>query len=78
MAGFVEIKKKPTYPKDHKPAMEVPKGGSSCAKCEYLKDADKRLCGNPHYQAYYGTDKIPLPIDQYCSDWFAEKKGGQD
>lgn len=68
--------RKATYPPDHQAAMRVPKGGSSCEKCEYLKDAKKRICGNKHFIAWGGPDKpagsnkIPFPIDEYCSDWF--------
>ena len=50
--------------------MRVPKGGSSCKKCEYLKDAEKGLCGNEYFVAWHGSDKIPAPINEYCSDWF--------
>lgn len=31
---------KAQYPADHKPAMRVPAGGSSCASCEYLKSGN--------------------------------------
>jgi len=54
--------------------MRVPKGGSSCKKCEYLKDAEKGLCGNEYFVAWHGSDKIPAPIDSYCSDWFSTAK----
>lgn len=67
---------KPTYPADHEPGMRVPKGGSNCAKCEYLKDREKGLCGQPNFVAWNGSDKIPGPIDSYCSDWFEPAKGG--
>lgn len=66
-------KKKATYPADHEPGMRVPEGGSNCAKCEYLKDAEKRLCGNKYFIAWHGSNKIPAPIESYCSDWFEEK-----
>lgn len=62
---------KPEYPADHKPAMQVPKGGSSCSKCEYLMAGSN--CGNEYYQKYYGTSKIPKPVDEFCSDWFSPK-----
>lgn len=72
---------KATYPADHVAAMQVPKGGSMCASCEYLKDAKNRICGSPHFKAWEGpnkpagSDKIPLPIDQFCSDWYEPKDG---
>lgn len=60
---------KPTYPKDHKAGMRVPKGGSSCANCEYLAD-NKKDCTNTFFQKWNGSPVIPAPIDEYCSDWF--------
>lgn len=65
--------KQPTYPPDHKPALEVPKGGSSCASCRYYKGDQK--CGSPDYAKYYGTDAIPLPPDRWCSDWYEAAPG---
>lgn len=60
------------FPFDHKPGMKVPKGGSNCAKCEYL-GKDKLICTNKYFIEWNGGDKIPAPIDSYCSDWFEEK-----
>lgn len=56
------------FPKDHQPGMRVPKGGSSCAKCKYLKPGNR--CGNEYFQQWHGSDKIPAPAAEYCSDWF--------
>lgn len=67
---------KVTYPPDHKPGMEIPEGGSSCRSCEYLKDAEKRICGNKYFIEWNGNEVIPKPIDRYCSDWYEEKKAG--
>lgn len=64
--------KKFQLPKDHKPAMHVPKGGSSCASCEYL-GGDKKTCKNKYYIQYYATNKLPFPADEFCSDWYHEK-----
>lgn len=50
--------------------MEVPEGGSMCANCKFLKDADKGLCGNKYFIAWNGSPKIPGKIDEYCSDWY--------
>jgi hypothetical protein len=61
--------------------MEVPQGGSMCANCEYLKDAKNRICGNTFFVAWEGpnkpagSDKIPLPVDRYCSDWYEPADG---
>ena len=65
--------KQPTYPPDHKPALEVPKGGSSCATCQFYKGNQK--CGSPDYAKFYGTDHIPLPPDRFCSDWWEAAPG---
>ena len=69
----------PKLPSGHIAAMRVPKGGSICAKCEYLvkgKGLTGRHCKEPNFIAWKGPNKpagsslIPLPIDEYCSDWF--------
>ena len=65
---------KPQFPLNHKPGMRVPRGGSSCFKCEYYKGNMK--CGNKYFIAWNGSDKIPAPNpDEYCSDWFEIRKG---
>lgn len=64
-------KKKAQYPPDHKPGMKVPKGGSSCAKCEYL-GKDGKTCTNKYFIAWNGSKFLPAPKDEYCSDWFEE------
>ncbi len=63
-----------TYPKDHVPGMRVPKGGSSCASCEYLR-ADKKTCGNEYFVKWNKSNVIPGPIDSYCSDFYEPAKG---
>lgn len=56
-------------PKDHQPGIRVPKGGSSCASCEYYKGGMK--CGNKYFIKWNGSDKIPAKApDEYCSDWY--------
>lgn len=65
---------KPTYPPDHKPAMQVPKGGSSCASCEYVSK-DHLNCSNKHFIKWFGSSKLPKPADEYCSDWYEPAKG---
>jgi hypothetical protein len=63
-----------TLPKNHKAAMQVTKGGTTCKNCEYV-DADKHECKNPHYVTWNGGDpKLPdLPLDEICSDWWEAK-----
>lgn len=63
----VSKKKLPEYPADHKVGMKVPKGGSNCAKCEYVSGNN---CANKYFVAWLGTNKIPAPIDSYCCDFF--------
>lgn len=65
----------PTYPADHrdKVGMRVPKGGSSCAKCEYL-GKDGASCTNKYWIKWNnGNAKLPAPADEYCSDYFEAK-----
>jgi hypothetical protein len=57
------------YPKDHVPGMKVPKGGSSCSKCEYFVEGGN--CRNEYFIKWNGSSKIPAPPDEYCSDWFS-------
>lgn len=60
----------PDYPTDHKAAMRVPKGGSSCESCRFVSE-DKRHCSNEHYIKWNnGSKDLPLPADEYCSDWY--------
>jgi hypothetical protein len=60
-------------PKNHKAGLRVPKGGSCCANCEYWVAATEEKegrCTNKYYQKWAGTDKIPYPPDEYCTDWW--------
>lgn len=57
-----------TYPPDHQPGMKVSKGGSSCLTCEYYKGDS--TCGNEYFKKWMGSDKMPAPPDEYCSDWW--------
>jgi hypothetical protein len=60
----------PSYPKTHQAAMCVPKGGSSCASCRFVSE-DKKECSNEYYIKWNNGSKVlPLPADEYCSDWF--------
>lgn len=58
---------KPTYPADHKAAMKVTKGGSMCKNCEYVNG---QKCTNEYFIKWNGSDIIPAPTDEYCSDWW--------
>jgi hypothetical protein len=67
------------YPPDHQFGMEVPSGGSNCAKCEYLAD-NKKDCTEEHFiewQRRNGAEKpeeIPRRITAYCCDDFEAAK----
>jgi len=60
----------PVYPQNHKVGMKVPKGGSDCAKCEYVSG---QKCTNKKWVGWHGSDKIPEPTDQYCCDFYEIK-----
>ena len=55
------------YPADHQLGMQVPTGGSDCAKCEYV---DGQNCKNEIFQKWNGSPTIPAPTDEYCCDLF--------
>lgn len=63
-----------SYPKDHKFGMAVPDGGSNCAKCEYLKDPKKHVCGNFYFIKWNKGEIIPAKdMSKYCCDVFEAK-----
>lgn len=66
-------------PPDHLFAMEVPKGGSSCAKCHYVGQ-DSEHCGNSYFQNWRKSlghmedpGLLPKPANEYCCDVFEAK-----
>jgi GNAT superfamily N-acetyltransferase len=60
----------PDYPDTHQAAMRVPKGGSSCSSCRFVSE-DKKECSNEHFIKWNnGSKELPLPADEYCSDWY--------
>jgi broad specificity phosphatase PhoE len=77
---IIKVSDKFTLPPDHQPGMRVPKGGSSCASCEYLGE-DDRTCVNKNFIAWdggsekpKGSDKLPFAADEYCTDWYEPKE----
>lgn len=62
------VHKLPIYPPDHAVGVIVPEGGSSCAKCEYLRRGGN--CAEKHFQEWNGGSKIPGPVNNYCCDFF--------
>lgn len=68
--GLIEFRhKEPTYPEDHIPALRVPKGGSSCSSCRFLSE-DRCHCHNDYFIRWHGSDRLPYPCDEFCSDWW--------
>ena len=55
-------------PDTHKAGMAVPKGGSSCASCTFYEG--NQICGNKYWVQWNGSNNIPKPADEYCSDWY--------
>ncbi len=62
-----------TFPKDHVPGLRVPKGGSSCASCEYL-GKDRKTCTNTYFIRWNGNNILPAPPDEFCSDYWEPRK----
>jgi hypothetical protein len=61
-------------PSGHQVGMRVPKGGSSCANCKFLKPG--LHCGSVLFQKWNGSDKIPTKAaDEYCSDYWEPREG---
>lgn len=44
-----------------------------CANCKFLKDPQKKICGEPNFIAWNGSSLIPGEINAYCSDWYMPK-----
>lgn len=71
--------KLPTYPKDHKPGMVVPRGGSMCLNCKFYsapKPASNSYgtCSEENFVSWNGSAEIPNRPDEYCSDWYMPRK----
>lgn len=63
-----------SYPKGHRPGTKVPRGGSSCASCKWVRPRDDGSgmanCASQYFQEWAGTNEIPVVPDSYCSDWW--------
>lgn len=70
---MADPKTPPAYPADHQVGMRVPKGGSDCAKCEYVSE-DGTACSNKGFVMWNGSNKLPAPPDEYCCDFFEAKQ----
>lgn len=62
-------------PPDHQLGMQVPKGGSMCANCQFL--ADPQTCGNKGFVTWNGTGTLPAPADEYCCDLYQPGQSAQ-
>ena len=60
----------PEYPPDHKVGMEVPEGGSDCAKCSFWDGED---CENKLFRQWNGSGTIPTAPTKYCCDFFKSR-----
>jgi hypothetical protein len=57
--------------------MRKPTGGNfTCAACRFLSE-DRKRCGSPDYARVMGTDALPLPAEEMCSNFF-EPASGED
>lgn len=66
--AWVGVDEGPIYPPGHLLGMEVPDGGSSCAKCRFWH-VDH--CHNEGFVRWNGgSSKIPVEPDCYCCDLF--------
>ena len=59
-----------TFPPNHKAGMQITKGGSMCANCEYwVKKGNK--CNSEYWLKWNdGNDQIPVAADEYCCNWW--------
>ena len=66
------------HPEGHAVGVIVPKGGSSCANCSWLRK--NKRCANAYFQRWRreteGAEKpevLPAPADEYCCDLWSPK-----
>lgn len=71
----MSVHKLPIYPPDHAVGSIVPEGGSSCAKCEYVKGQN---CRQKLFVEWNGGPRIPGPVNSYCCDFFEAASKVQD
>jgi hypothetical protein len=71
LAASKKEHKLPVYPPDHPVGMNVPNGGSSCAKCEYV---DGQKCKQKLFIEWNGSNVIPGAVEAYCCDFFEAGK----
>jgi len=63
------------YPADHQIGMKVPKGGSDCAKCEYVSE-DEKKCSNKYFIRWNGSKFLPEKANEFCCDFFETRDTG--
>jgi len=67
---------KMVLPSNHKAGLHVPKGVSCCANCKWWvhkENSEEYHCINTYYQEWAGTDSIPYPADEYCTNSWEPK-----
>ena len=59
-------------PPHHVPGMHVPRGGSSCANCTYVRERDDGPhCVEPGFVLWNRGTRLPVDdARDYCSDWW--------
>jgi hypothetical protein len=70
-------------PRDHQPAMVVPREGARCSTCKFIEPSSGGfgttgwLCSNRNYQRWAGTNLLVDPVtglevdpSRFCSDWY--------
>ncbi len=68
LEGYVGGAQESFYLPGHRLGMEVPTGGSSCARCKFWLDS---VCSSPGFIRWNnGSGKIPVAPDSYCCDLF--------
>lgn len=48
-----------------------------CANCKYL-GPDSASCTNEYFVKWNGSEKLPAPADEYCSDWYEPKQATEE
>lgn len=62
-------------PRGHLPGMRVPYGGSSCGNCRF-GNVKTNTCSEPNFIRWNGSRRIPVLMDEYCSDWWQPRRKG--
>jgi hypothetical protein len=55
------------YAPSHEVGVIAPKGGTSCANCKFVLG---QYCGSTPWVEWFGSKRIPVPVDEYCCDFW--------